>query len=819
MMRYQYCIDELNLTQGRNIKIEGWVICSEEYEIRILLDSDRILPVNKKNKLRLDVASAYKISDANLGFVAEVKLPDFNFNKLKIELNCNQEWITIGERNINELIGSSQYIRWNIDSVNLGKKETSIVGWAFTEDGLIPEVKIKQEKNYKFEVKERVDVQRAYSNLIETKNLGFQITINHLLCRYLTLEFKVGNYTVSERINLNVLKQQRRKQRIEKLHKLVKNCNLKKISKGITYIKKHGIKLFIQKVRLEVGQEMTYNKWLSNHLPNKEELLKQKKHQFQYAPCISIVVPTYNTPRLFLEEMIESVIKQTYSNWELCIADGNSQTPDTIRLLKDYQAKDNRIKVKFLSENYGIAGNTNACLEMATGEYIGLFDHDDLLTENALYEVVSHLNTDASIDLIYSDEDKINEDSSEYFDPHFKPDWAPDTLRSYNYICHFTVFRKELLNEVGVFNPEFDGSQDYDMILRLTEKARKVQHISKILYHWRVHKNSTAGGVGAKEYTIDAARRAIQAHLNRIGLEGTVVPGLVIGTHKVNYTLQGKPRVSILIPNKDHIDDLSKCIESINRSTYDNYEVVIIENNSTDKETFEYYKRLEGRENIKVVIWDKAFNYSAINNFGAQYATGEYLILLNNDVEIITPNWIEEMLMHCQRQDVGIVGGKLYYADNTIQHAGVIIGIGGVAGHSHKYFGKEDNGYFSRLKITQNLSAVTAALLMIKKSTFDKVRGLDEDFSVAFNDVDLCLKVRENNELVIFTPYVEAYHHESKSRGAEDSPEKVKRFNGEIKRFESKWGLYKRDPYYNENLSLKNEDFRINNISKQLTDI
>ncbi|MGL4774337.1 MAG: glycosyltransferase family 2 protein, partial [Clostridium sp.] len=554
---------------------------------------------------------------------------------------------------------------------------------------------------------------------------------------------------------------------------------------------------------------VNYDEWFKKNKVTEETLQLQREHVFEYTPKISIVVPTYNTKKEFLIEMIESVRNQSYSNWELCIADGASTLQETLETLKEYES-DERIKIKYLDKNLMISGNTNHALELVTGEYIGLFDHDDLLTEDALYEVVKVLNENRDADFIYSDEDKVDETGSEYFDPHFKPDWSPDTLTSYNYITHFTVFAKKLLNECGNFNSEFDGSQDYDMFLRLTEKANNIVHIPKILYHWRVHKNSTAGGIGQKKYAIDAAKKALKNHLNRMGYEGKIKDGLFAGSYKTEYSIIGNPKVSIVIPNKDQVDTLKKCINSIlKRSTYKNYEIIIAENNSEEEKTFKYYKELESKNNIKVVVWDSGFNYSAINNFAVKQSSGEYIILLNNDIEIISNKWIEEMLMHAQRKDVGIVGAKLYYEDDTIQHAGVILGIGGVAGHSHKYFHRAEDGHVGRLKVIQNLSAVTAACLMVRRDVYDEVEGLDEEFKVAFNDVDFCMKVRTRNYNVIFTPYAEMYHYESKSRGSEDTPEKIKRFNGEIARFEEKWGLWIRDPYYNENLTLEREDFSL----------
>ena len=450
--------------------------------------------------------------------------------------------------------------------------------------------------------------------------------------------------------------------------------------------------------------------------------------------------------------------------------------------------------------------------EMATGDYIALFDHDDLLHPAALYEMMKAI-CEEDADFIYTDENTFQKTPADAYCPHFKADFAPDTLRSYNYICHFTAFSKKLLDKLGEgFRSAFDGSQDYDMILRLTEQAQKIVHIPKILYYWRCHVNSVASNISAKPYTIDAAKRALQEHLQRNGLKGQVLDSAIPSTYRIAYEIEGNPLISILIPNKDHVDDLRKCINSIReKSTYSNWEIIVIENNSTEEKTFGYYEELKKDSRIQVVVWKDAFNYSAINNFGAQSAHGEHLLLLNNDVEIITPDWIEQMLMFSQRKDVGAVGAMLYYPDDTVQHAGVILGIGGVAGHAHKYFHRGDYGYMSRMTIAQNYSCVTAACMMMSRNVWDEVGGLDEGLKVAFNDVDLCMQIRKAGYLVVWTPYAELYHYESKSRGVEDTPEKQKRFQGEVLRFQDRWGkqLQEGDPYYNPNLSINREDFSL----------
>ncbi len=554
------------------------------------------------------------------------------------------------------------------------------------------------------------------------------------------------------------------------------------------------------------------NNTVSVYQIDEKELEKQRNTKFKKNVKFSILVPLYNTPEIFLREMIESVQNQTYSNWELCMADGSdADHKDVARIAREYAKKDKRILYKKLEKNLGISENTNACIEMATGDYIALFDHDDWLAPSALYENMKVIDRQ-NADFIYSDENTFHHDPSDAFCPHFKPDFSPDTLRSYNYICHFSVFKRSLLDQVGHFRKEFDGSQDYDIILRLTEKAKTIVHIPKIIYYWRAHEASVASDISAKTYCLDAAKKALAEHLQRIGLEGKVEDSRIPSVYKIQYKINGNPKISILIPNKDHIEDLDKCIQSVlTKSTYQNFEIIIIENNSEEQATFDYYKTLEENTKIKVVTWESEFNYAAINNYGAKYATGDFILLLNNDVEIITSDWLEQMLMFAQRSDVGAVGAMLYYSDDTIQHAGVILGIGGVAGHSHKYFKRGEYGYASRLALAQNLSAVTAACMLMSKKVFHEVGGLDETFKVAFNDVDLCMKIRQKGYLIVFTPFAELYHYESKSRGLEDTKEKQQRFQGEINRFYEKWGkeLKKGDPYYNPNLTLEREDFSV----------
>ena len=552
--------------------------------------------------------------------------------------------------------------------------------------------------------------------------------------------------------------------------------------------------------------------------PSAAERKKEETTVFPKDVTFSILVPLYNTPERFLREMIESVMTQTYGKWELCLADGSDDAHDFVgRICQEYRQKDSRIKYQKLAKNEGISGNTNECYKMATGNYIALFDHDDLLHPCVLFAYMQAI-CEKDADYIYCDEATFKGNSINHMITlHFKPDFAPDNLLANNYICHFSVFSRELLESGELFRSQFDGSQDHDMILRLTAKAKHIVHVPRILYYWRSHKGSVASSIDAKTYAIDAAKGAVADHLTKLGyrnfeIESTRAFATIF---RIKYELTSRPLVSIIIPNKDHVDDLSRCVESIiNLSTYDNYEIVIVENNSETAEIRTYYEEISRHPRVQVVEYKGDFNYSKINNFGVQYAKGEYLLLLNNDTEVITPDWMEELLMYAMRKDVGVAGAKLYYPDKTIQHAGIVIGLGAhrTAGHTHYRIPEANVGYMGRLCYAQDVTAVTGACMMVSKALYEELGGLDESFTVALNDVDFCLRVREKGLLNIFTPFAELYHYESKSRGSDKKDERALRYQQESDRFRVKWAdaLAKGDPYYNPNFSLDHSDFTVN---------
>lgn len=552
--------------------------------------------------------------------------------------------------------------------------------------------------------------------------------------------------------------------------------------------------------------------------PSAAERKKEETTVFPKDVTFSILVPLYNTPERFLREMIESVIAQTYGKWELCLADGSDAAHEFVgRICQEYRQKDSRIKYQKLVKNEGISGNTNECYKMATGNYIALFDHDDLLHPCVLFAYMQAI-CEKDADYIYCDEATFKGNSINHMiTMHFKPDYAPDNLLANNYICHFSVFSRELLESGELFRSQFDGSQDHDMILRLTAKAKHIVHIPRILYYWRSHKGSVASSIDAKTYAINAAKGAVADRLTRLGYKNFEIESTraFATIFRIKYELTSRPLVSIIIPNKDHVDDLSRCVESIiNLSTYDNYEIVIVENNSETAEIRTYYEEISRHPRVQVVEYKGDFNYSKINNFGVQYAKGEYLLLLNNDTEVITPDWMEELLMYAMRKDVGVVGAKLYYPDKTIQHAGIVIGLGAhrTAGHTHYRIPEANVGYMGRLCYAQDVTAVTGACMMVSKALYEELGGLDESFTVALNDVDFCLRVREKGFLNIFTPFAELYHYESKSRGSDKKDERALRYQQESDRFRVKWAdaLAKGDPYYNPNFSLDHSDFTVN---------
>lgn len=530
---------------------------------------------------------------------------------------------------------------------------------------------------------------------------------------------------------------------------------------------------------------------------------------FHYTPLISIVVPVYNVAPKYLSECINSVVDQYYPNWELCLYDDASTNIETIKCLNEWTNKDERIKIKFGEVNKHIATASNEAIAMSSGEYIALLDNDDTLTPDALLEIVKVINQNPKVDFIYSDEDKIDE-NGEFCDPYFKPDYNPDLLLSNNYICHLSVIKKTLGDSVSWFRDGFDGAQDYDLFLRLVEKSKFIYHIPKVLYHWRKVDGSTSKELNSKSYALENGKKALESYIERNNINGSVEHGIAEGSYRVKRDIFQKEEVAIIIPFCDKVDLLRNCVESvIEKTTYSNYSIYLINNNSKEDATFQFLDEIKEFPNITVFEYNFPFNYSEINNWAVSKIDSPYVLFLNNDIEVIAEEWLSSMVEHIQRDDVGAVGAKLLYPDNTIQHAGVIVGIGGVAGHGHKNFSDKNHGYFYRANVISNFSACTGACMLTKKKLFDELGGFDEDnLGVAFNDIDYCLKLRAAGELVVYTPYAKLYHYESKSRGAENTKAKQRRFEKEVLFMIDKWHLDKyNDPFYNLNLTLIYENF------------
>ena len=616
------------------------------------------------------------------------------------------------------------------------------------------------------------------------------------------------------------------------------------IQKGILCLKEYGIKeLYIRATEKLRSQKISYDKWYQKRKLTREVWEAQRKDSdaWEHRPLISICVPLYHTPENYLCEMIDSVRNQTYTNWELCLADGSKK--DTLEgVIKAHYPSEARIVYKHLEENLGISGNTNAAFALANGSWIALLDHDDILAPEALYEslaatgeneakasLVKRKKQEATIDVVYSDEDKITEDLKTHFDPHFKPDYNIDLLCTNNYITHFFVVKREIVEQVGGFQSRYDGAQDFDFIFRCTDVAKGIAHVPRVLYHWRTSAGSTAENPSSKMYAYEAGKAAIEAHLMAKGIKGEVSLTKNLGFYRVKYEVEKDELISIIIPNKDQAKTLKRCLSSIEKSTYQNYEIIIIENNSVEEQTFQLYESLTGQayqkkepmegtlsngNRICVVTWDGPFNYAAINNYGVRYAKGSYFLLLNNDIEIITKDWMEELLSHCQRDDVAAAGCKLLYPDGTIQHAGVGIGLGGIANSMFVGMDSKFHGYMHRANLQMDYSAVTAACMLVKRTRFEEVGGFTEELAVAYNDIDLCLKMGEKGYRIVYTPYAMAYHYESKTRGKEDSKEKMERLQKESDYMLSHWSdiFEYGDPCYNVNFSKKKMDYTIDPV-------
>ena len=784
-------------------------------------------------------------------------------------------------------------MRAKIDIALVREGKLHIQGWAFGKDPESP-VKIeafgkdKEKKEIFIEEVERETVIEAYFPNYEkehgkgiSRRLGFAVNVPYAFGEQeevvLTLETEGQRRTfLFDDVKIERFNSRSRK-KWDKLRALFQWETVEAIEDTVRQggLSAHFHKT-VRKLR-SIEEEYDYNEWQRRVRPTEEELERQREisrgNRFSDSPVFfSFVIPVYRPKEEFLRRLLDSILAQTHPHFEVCLADASDyrtfhkeigkKSPKEV--LEEYSQRDHRIRFQVLEENEGISGNTNRAIRMAEGDFIVFSDHDDELAPNALFEVVRAIDAHPRAELLYSDEDKIDFASAYYFEPNFKPDYSPEFLTAVNYICHLLIAKRSLLERVAEVDDtgekryerkEYDGAQDYDIILRLSEEAEKIEkeeglskeeekereealytsgtiiHIPKVLYHWRSHQLSTAQNPEAKLYAFTAGERAVFDHYKRIGRPiRNVERGITYGYYHPHFRIeeQGElPLVSVIIPNKDHVKDLDQAIRSLFKGSYPYLEVIVVENNSEEKETFSYYEEIQKefparygdfkKKAVRVVHWEREFNYSAINNFGVGFSHGDYLLFMNNDIEMLGEHSVEEMLQYVEDPEIGICGARLLYPDHLIQHGGVVMGFGGIAGASFIGLHETEQTYMHRAECIQNYSAVTAAVLLTKRKCFQEVGGFREELAVAFNDVDFCLKVRALGKRVVYTPYALFTHYESKSRGLEDNPEKVKRFNSEIVTLGKIWHmiLRKGDPYYNPALTLRKANFALRDLEKE----
>lgn len=726
-------------------------------------------------------------------------------SRLRIFERKDAELLEIFQQELSKLEEMRRNLPIHVDEVVSSDTETTISGW-YVGDGKA-EIEIRDRRDvpmaYQIKYKRRPDVERAYPDCPPEWVYGMQLEVKARARGKVRIAIQMNG----EKEEITAVAGKTGSSR--------KWGVLQgKVQKVKVYYQQFGLKrtLYRSYEKLIGKDTTTYEIFRLKYMPDRKELERQKKEEFVHTPRFDIVVPLYCTPERFLEDMIQSVQGQTYGNWTLYLSDGSGSSSPIAEKLQMYSKKDFRIQIIQNDSRLRIVENTNKALEQVKGDYIVFLDHDDMLAPDALYECARAINRNQGAEIIYTDEDKITMDGKNFHQPHFKPDFNLDLIRSANYMCHLFVVKKTLFDRVGMLRQEYEGSQDYDFILRCIEQTEHIVHVPKVLYHWRVHPDSVAGNPDSKGYAYIAGKKAIAAHYRRTGVEAEI-EFMSPGFYRSIYRLETEPLVSIIIPNKDHKKDLKRCIESIlETSSYKNIEIVVVENNSRLKETFSYYKELEENcDKVRVLYYEGGFNYSAIQNYAVGKSRGDYILLLNNDTYLLEADSIREMTAYCMRDDVGVVGAKLLYPDDTIQHAGVIVGLGGVAGHAFLGAQKNDPGYFCRITCTQEYSAVTAACMMVKKCVYEEVGGMDTALKVAFNDTDFCLKVGKLGYKVIYHPFSVWYHDESKTRGAEDTMDKIQRFQKEIKHFQKRWRYFleQGDPCYNLNLTLDRHDFSL----------
>lgn len=808
-MGFKYCVDEMKYKANNNcIQIEGWGFEISGAEVAYLVfveDQEAAYEIDVVKRIDVEeIYSSYGDFEKN-GFCIKVYLKEKEVpSSLRIMIFTDGEQeviVNLKKKALIKIYNKSTFL-YNIDRVNINDKKVMVDGWVVSENG-IESIKFqvkdsgKRDLITKIRIKSRPDLAD-----MQGESSGFQMEFART--EDLLYSLFISDGCTKTHIKLNV-------------KKLLQKQNIKGklvfIKQVLRYFGKNGFAglneyiVFIKK-----GEGKFYGEWFKEHTLSLDELQKQRDVVFKQPLRISIIVMSCGMLNNNIKEVIDSIRKQTYQNWELYISVSGGTDRKKKNEIEKYRDADSRIKYCVLEENLKIADIANEALKSATGDYIGFMNQADVLAPNALYEIAKELQ-DGKSDIIYTDEDAITIDNKRHTKPEFKPDFSIDLLRSYNYIGNFFVVKSSIIRKVGGFRREFDGARNYDMLFRCVEASRKIKHIPRVLYHCKMYVDLDKVEPFDKDSEYEVGRKVLEEHLKRVGIKASVKSVGLSGKYHVKYKIQDNPLVSVIIPNKEHMQDLDKCITSLyEKSDYRNFEIIVVENNSESEETFLYYEQMQERyDNLHVVMWDKEFNYSRINNFGVQHAHGDYLLFLNNDTEMISSEAITEMLGCCMREEVGAVGAKLLYGDNTVQHAGVVIGFGNYAGHVNTGIKRNDGGYMMRASVNCNYSAVTAACMMTKRQLFEQVGGFDEQFVVACNDVDYCLQLRKLGKMIVFNAFSEWYHYESKSRGYEDTDEKIKRFEGEVEKFQKKWEkiLKEGDPYYNKNFSITQSPFTL----------
>lgn len=812
MNTHKLVIDEIrfHLNDPNKIVFVGWYYdgTTKNHTLAVQLDG-RELPVELLVNRGVEIYQKYihSFNEISEEVVGVIQLPENweNLHRLTIKTSYKGSWHKDVSYTVAELKRLQKKLRCQIEQVKRTEDKIIVNGWAFGSGEI--KVSLLDEKRQPMPI----SIEHSYKT--EPERLGpedekrekmfFTVQTDQVNEKKFYLEARNADAAAVVRLD-----------RWNDTSALSKIWNKGKV---LHYFLQHdGLKGTYVRVSERFGSDKyaIYENWLKKYGLTEEELTEQREMQkdFAYRPKFSIAVPLYRTEERFLRELIASVQNQTYDNWELCFADGSEDSGKGLAsIVGEYQKQDERIRYHVLEKNYGIAQNMNAAMQMAQGEFVTPVDHDDTLSPNALYEFAKALNEHPSAEVLYSDEDKIDTVGSHYFEPHFKADYDLDFLLTNNYICHMLVLKRSLAACRAGFLSEYDGSQDFDFILRCCEEAKEIYHVPKVLYHWRCHFESTSANPQSKLYAFEAGRRAVQAHYDRLSIPADVEHAQFYGLYRTRYRWEQKPSVSILIPCRDNVKELERCIGSVLDSEYDNYEIIVLEHSSEKAETFAYYDKLKMEcDRVQILMYRGEENYSKIFNFGVKETTGEYLLLLDCHMQMIDAACMNELLGYCMRADVGAVGAKLIYEDDTIAHAGIVLGFGGTVGYVFRGKSRYAAGYESRVICAQDYSAVSGLCMMVKRNIYEEVGGMSEEFTDKFYDIDFCLKIREKGWLVVYNPYAELYYYGAKEPAIPTSDAKIKS-KKEAELLAEKWksAIASKDPYYNPNLTLEKMDFSL----------